>query len=167
MKQPVLLKQFEYTIPASALALAVVNKNHIVAEHLPLMKVTIDFENGVLKLQGDWQFMMAANKHNEASCSRYHRERVNIEASVYPELIINLSDPSSDGLVLPVEGSIKDGNFLSSCSGLIVIDNVRGFNELISSQWSISFYLYDLQFDECEIKFKLPLYQTSCNENNN
>ncbi len=167
MKQPILLTQFEYLIPVSAMALAAVKDNHTIAEHLPLMKVTIDFENGVLKLEGDWQFMMASNIHNEASWFTCHRERVKIETAIYPSLIVNLNDHNSDGLVLPLEGSIKDGNCLSSCSGLLIIDNVRGADDQISNQWNISFYLYDALFDDCEIKFKLPVYQTPFNKNYN
>jgi hypothetical protein len=158
MKGQLLLKQIEYFIPASSLAMAGLNENHIAAEHLPLMKVNIDFENGVFRLEGDWQFMMASNKYNEASSFSYHRERVKIETAVYPAFAINLNDPYCDGLVLPLEGSIKDGNYLGSCSGLLVIDNVRRSNGLISNQWNISFYLYDLQFEYCEIKFIIPVY---------
>ena len=163
MKKQLLLKQIEYFIPASPLAMAGLSKNHIAAEHLPLMKVSIDFENGSLKLEGDWQFMMASNKHNEASSFTYHRERVKIETAFYPAFAINLNDPYSDGLVFPAEGSIKESNCFGSCSGLLVIDNVRGSNGLIGNQWNISFYLYDLQFDFCEIKFRIPVYDQEIN----
>jgi len=158
MKEQLLLKQFSYSIPASALVLSGLRKNYFVAEHLPLMKVAIDFENGNLKLDGDWQFMMASNKHNEASWFTYHRERVKIETVVYPALAINLDDPYSDGLLFLLEGSIKDGKDLGSCSGLLAIDNIRGGNGLIRDQWNIGFYLYDAQFNDCEIEFKLPVY---------
>ena len=161
------LKQFNYSIPSSALALAGRKQNYIVAEHLPLMKVAIDFENGVLKLEGDWQFMMASNKHNEASWFGHHRERVVIEATIYPAVTIDLTDPECDGLVFPLEGNIKDRNHPGSCSGLLVMDNVRGNNGLMGNHWNISLYLYDAQFDDCEIKFKLPFYQSLINENNN
>ena len=161
------LKQFNYSIPASCLALAGMKENYIAAEHLPLMNVAIDFENGVLTLEGDWQFMIASNKHNEASWFGHHRERVKIETDIYPALPIDLDDPESDGLVFPLEGKITNGNHPGSCSGLLVIDNVRRHDGLTGNQWNISFYLYDAQFDDCEIKFKLPLYQTLFNENNN
>ncbi|MEP7374273.1 MAG: hypothetical protein ABI675_12835 [Chitinophagaceae bacterium] len=167
MKKSSLLKQFNYSIPSSALVLTGMKQNHIAAEHLPLMNVAIDFENGILKLEGDWPFMIASNKHNEASWFGHHRERVKIETTIYPAFAIDLNDPESDGLVFPLEGNIKDGNQPGSCSGLLVIDNVRRNNGLIGNHWNISFYLYDAQFDDCEIKFKLPLYQTLFNENNN
>lgn len=167
MKKQLLLKKFEYVIPASALSLAVVNRKYIPPAHLPLMKVIIDFENGQLKLEGDWQFMMTANKHNDANCLSFHRERVKIETSIYSKLVLDLDDPYSDGLVLPLEGSINDRSFASPCTGLLVIDNAGDSNRLISDQWAISFYLYDIQFDNSEIKFRLPLYQTMVDGKNN
>jgi hypothetical protein len=167
MKKPILLKQFKYSIPPCVNTIAGIKKNHIVAEHLPLMKVVIDFENGNLKLQGDWHFMMASNKYNEVGCSNNHKERVQIEATIQASSPINLNNPQNDGLVFPMDGTIKDGNSLGSCSGLVVLDNVRGLNGLISDQWNISFYLYDQQFNDCEIKFKLPIFITSDSENKN
>jgi hypothetical protein len=158
MKKQILLKKFEYSIPLSALVKAGLRKNHFVAERHPLMKVTIDFENGNLTLQGDWQFMMAYNKHSEKSWYSYHKERVKIETAIYPASVINLSDPNSDGLMFPLEGKIKDGNYLSACSGLLIVDNIRGIKGFASDRWNISCYIYDLQFDNCEIKFKLPVY---------
>lgn len=163
MKQQILLKQFEYAITVSSMALATVKDTHRVAEHLPLMKVNIDFENGILKLEGDWNFMMASNTHNESSWFTCHRERVKIETGIYSDTKIDLHDPYCDGLVFPLEGSIKDGNCLGTCTGLLVIDNIRGSNGLISTQWNISFYLYDAQFDDYEIKFKLPVYSMEIN----
>ena len=167
MKKPTLLKQFKYSIPPSVIALAEANKNHITTEHLPLMKVVIDFENGNLKLQGDWHFMMASNKYNEPGCSNNHKERVQIETTIHASSPINLKDPENDGLVFPMDGTIKDGNSLGACSDLVVLGNVRGLNGLISDQWNISFYLYDQQFNDCEIKFKLPIFITSDSENKN
>lgn len=167
MKRPILLKQFRYSIPPSVFALTRVKKSHFVAEHIPLMKVVIDFENGDLKMQGDWHFMMTSNKHNEATWFDYHKERVQIEAAIYASVAINLNDPENDGLVFPLEGRIRDGKYVGSCSGLLVLDNARGWNGLISDQWNISIYLYDLQFNDCEIKFKLPVYTTTGNKNSN
>ena len=158
MGKQILLKQFEYAIPASALALAGIKGKHIVAEHLALMKVNIDFENGTLALEGDWQFLMASNKHNEASWFRHRRERVKIETSLYPAFAINLNDEESDGLMCPLQGSIKDGNCIAECSGLLIVDNVRTHSGFLSNQWNISFYIYDMLFDKCEIRFTLPVF---------
>lgn len=167
MKSALFLKQFEYAIPPSALALVSLKDNHIVAQFLQLMHVVFDFEDGIMKLEGNWQFMMSSNKHNEANWFTCHRDRVKIEAAIFPALPINLCDPASDGLVLPIEGNINDGESIGACSGLIVIDNVRGKDGLCSNQWNISFYIYDLQFDYCEISFRIPVYQSEINELNN
>jgi len=141
MKKSSVLKQFKYLIPSSALVLAGMKKNYIANGHFPLMKVAIDFGNGVLKLEGDWQFMMAKNRHNEANWFSHHRKRVKIEAAIYPAMTLDLDDPESDGLVFSLEGKIKDGNHLGSCSGLLAVDNVRGNSGLIGNNWRISFYL--------------------------
>jgi hypothetical protein len=158
MKKPILLKQFKYSIPPSVIALTGVEKNYAVAEHLPLMKVAIDFENGNLELEGDWHFMMASNKYNEAGGSDYHKGRVQIETAIYASSPINLDDPENHGLVFPLDGTIKDSNYLTACSGLLILDSVPGFHKRTGSQWNISFYIYDLQHDNCEIKFKLPIF---------
>ena len=160
MKKQNLLKHFSYSIPASALLFAGFKGDHIPPEHLPLMKVAIDFENGILRLEGDWRFMMASNRHNEASWFTYHRERVKIETALYPAFAINLDDPGSDGLLFLLEGSIKENSSRSGCSGLLVTDKSRGSrsNGAFSDQWNISLYLYHTQIDNCEIKFKLPFY---------
>lgn len=158
MKKQLLLKQFEYSIPYSALVAAGVKSNHFFAEHLPLMKVTVDFENGKLKLDGDWRFMLAANKHNEASRFGCDRDRVKIETAIYPACVINLNDPYSNGLMFPLEGNINDGNSLSTASGLLILDNVTAGNGLMSNQWNTSFYIYDAAYNDCEIKFQLPVY---------
>jgi hypothetical protein len=102
--------------------------------------------------------MMAANRHNEVSCFTCHRERVKIETAICPAVIINPDDPNNDGLVFAIEGSIRDGDCISGGSGLLVIDNIPGSNGPASGQWNISFYPYEEQTDDCEIKFKLPVY---------
>lgn len=167
MYQPLFLKKFEYSIPSTSFIVAGLKENHFVAQHLSLMKVCIDFENKHLKLEGDWTFMIDSNRHNEDSWFRYERGRVKIETSIYSDGKINLNDPYSQGLVFPLKGFIKDANCISSCTGLLILDNVRKGNGRMSSQWNISFYLYDVLFDDCEIKFILPIYQSHFNEYNN
>jgi hypothetical protein len=53
MKQQMLLRQFDYSIQASALIVAGWKQDEINGEHLSLMSVTIDFENGKGDLEGD------------------------------------------------------------------------------------------------------------------
>jgi hypothetical protein len=158
MAQHLLLKKFQYAIPSSALAFAMIDKKHVVSNHLPLMKVVIDFENGVLQLEGDWHFMMAVNRHNEQSWFLHHRERVKIELLIYPASPVNLADDANDGIMCPLQGSIKDGNCTGACSGLLIMDKKLTDNGINSNQWDLSFYIYDAAFDECEIKFRLPVY---------
>lgn len=166
MKQQ-LLRKFQYTIPSSAVTIAAGKENYFVAEHLPLLKVSINFEEGVLQLEGDWNFMMNANKHNDGKWFSYHRERVKVKMSINPATPVNLNDPFADGLIIPMEGSIKDEICFSACTGLLVIDHVSGKNDEYINQWDLSFYIYDNQFDGSEIRFKLPIQLSLYNENNN
>lgn len=167
MDKPIFLKRLEYAIPATADALAEISPGRVVTEQAPLMKVNIDFEKSILKLEGDWQLIIASNNYHEKSWLSYHRERVKIKTSIYPGAVINLNDPKFDGLVFVLEGSIKDGKVKGSCSGILVVENTRANNGSLSDHWNVIFYLYDLQFDEWEIKFKLPVYINKLNESNN
>ena len=92
MKKQFLLREFRYSIPSAALVVSATKDNHVVAEHLPLMSVCFDFEKGEIKLEGDWQFMMATNKHNEANWFTCHRNRVKITADISGVSPINLCD---------------------------------------------------------------------------
>jgi len=87
--------------------------------------------------------------------------------AIYPTLTIDLADPYSDGLVFPMEGSIQDSIYDSSCNGLLIIDKVKDTKGQFYSYWNISYFIYDVQVDDCEIKFKLPLYITQFDFNNN
>ena len=72
MKQQMLLSKFDCAIPGTQKSLAIVKGNHRVTDHLPLMNVKIDFEKSMLKIEGDWNFMIAKNIHNEASWFKCH-----------------------------------------------------------------------------------------------
>lgn len=167
MKKQSLLKQFYYSIPASVLVTADSKLSHAFSEQLPLMAVSFDFENGKMKLEGEWDFMMASNRHNEANWFTAKRNRVKIIMDIVPAAVINISNDETDGMVLPIEGYINDGESIGGCSGLIVIDNVKQNKEHLSNLWDISFYVYDLQYEFCEIKFKLPLNINSLDEHIN
>ena len=162
-----LFKQFEYSIPSRVNTIAGRKQNHIVAEHLPLMNALIDFENGNLKLQVDCDLMMASNKDNEPGRSGRYKGRVQVETAIHASSVINLDDPGNDGLIFLLEGTIKDDNHLGSCSGLLMFDNLPLLKGLNSDTWTISLYLYDLQLDNCEITFKLPVFTTSADGNKN
>jgi hypothetical protein len=158
MQNPILLKQFEFSMPPAAFNLAGNTEDMDVPQHLPVMSVRIDFENGKLMLEGDWQFLVQSNKHNSSKWLMYHSSRVQIQTSIYPETTINLSTTDADGLVFPLEGFLRDENGLAGTSGLLIVDNEKNTKGAMSNWWNISFYLYDYQFDVCEIKYKLPLF---------
>ena len=158
MKKQSVLKYFEYRIQPPAMALAQTGRKHIAIQHLPLMKVAFDFEKGKMKLEGDWNFMINVNKHNEANYFTQNRERVRIDASILPVFPINFCDPATDGLMLPLEGTINDGESIGDCTGLVVLDMLPGTGKPAMGQYQVSFYIYELQYEFCEIKFRIPLY---------
>lgn len=159
MKEQSMLRQLQYKSTTNTLATAENKTAHITGGHLPLVKVSIDFEEGKLFLKGDWQYIVAANKHNANSWYMYHREQVTINATIFEARPINLNHAENDGLMFPLEGSIKDGSCIGNCSGLLVVDNVRNRNGQLGKQWNVTFYLYDTLYNNCEITFKLPVYQ--------
>jgi|SRR5688500_1374317 len=163
-----ILSNFEYVVvPSISMISFVKTAGDPVAEHLPLMLVKINFEYGKLVLEGDWRFLVASNRHADPFWFSLHSRRVGIEAKIYPAGVIDLDEYKNDGLVFAVEGIIKDGSSLNSCSGIIVLDKIRMLTGIPTHKWDISFYLYDYQVDNCEIKFKLPVYTTSGKRNNN
>jgi len=162
------LSNFEYVvIPSVSMVSFVKTARHPVAGHLPLMMVKINFKDGKLILEGDWHFLVASNRQANPYWFSLHSGRVGIEADIYPAGVVDLDDHNNDGLVFPVEGIIKDGSSSNSCSGLIMLDRIKTMTEVSTHEWNISFYLYDYEVDNCEIKFKLPVYTTSDNWNNN
>jgi len=167
MKKSTLLKQFEYSILPSAIALIGRKKNYVVAEHLPLLNIVIDFEHGNLKLEGDWNFMMTSNKFYESRWFDHHMERVHIETDILSSSVINLSDSANEGFAFSLEGIVRDGNYITAFPGLLILENVRGLNGRITEQWNLTLYLSDLQFNGCEIKFELPIYIKRGNEDKN
>src|SRR5688500_280699 len=110
MKTTTLLQRFEFAIMrAASLVSLYENENYPVADHLPLMRVDIDFAKGRLLLDGDWQFLVAANVHARSEWFSYHKGRVTIDVSFFQSSVIDLSDPFSNGIVLTSEGLINDG----------------------------------------------------------
>jgi hypothetical protein len=157
MTTQTILKQLDYTIPVSSMALSLLPTNQTYAWHLPLMKLNVDFEQGTLFMEGDWSYLVLSNRNNDAKNHYKGRGRVQIESYIYSSQPINLKDVGSDGLMLPIEGVIKDGLSTGSCSGMLIIDNDRTRHGMISNNWSIHVYLYDPQFNDTEIKCKLSL----------
>ncbi|HMF72070.1 MAG TPA: hypothetical protein VK616_11370 [Flavitalea sp.] len=163
-----IISSFEYTaVPSVTMASFVKTARRPVAGHLPLMLVKINFKDGKLILEGDWHFLVASNKHTNPYWFSLHSGRVGVVADIYPAGVIDLDDYNNDGLVFQMEGIIKDGSSLNSCSGLIVLDKIRTSTGISTHKWDISFYLYDYEVNNCEIKLKLPVYTTNDNRNNN
>ena len=162
MKQNLVLNTFEYSIVPSSVMMPdmCMNETGFMLQQLPLLSVWIDFEKGVFKVEGDWHYMVASNKHSGASWYSFRKGRVKIEASLFKSFMVNVNteEYKNDGMVFPFKGTINDGNSPGNCSGLIVINDNNGGNCLLNNQWSILFCLYDCQFDSCEIIFKLPVY---------
>lgn len=168
MKTTTLLHCFEFAImPAASLVSLHGNENHPVATHLPLMRVNIDFEKSRLLLDGEWQFLVAANVRARSKWFSYHEARVTVDLSLFHATVIDLSDPFNDGIVIVADGIINDGSSINSCSGMVILDKSAHPQKPGYHNWDITFYLYDYQEDKCEIKFRLPLYLNTVNEINN
>ena len=159
MKNTVLFKTFNYAIvPAKEIAGLELTSKQPEDKQVPLVNIDIDFEQENFRLEGDWQYMMASNRHAEKNWFTCHHQRVSIEASIYPGISIDLSDDNNDGLVFIIEGTIRDQETTDSCSGLLVLDKRTGGNETTAGKWDISFYLYDIAHDNCEIAFRFPVH---------
>jgi len=160
MNGPLFLKQYAFSVPMplAAQPASIKKHNKVSSRHLFLLKVVIDFENGSFRLEGDWQFIVAANRDRETAWLNFHSKRIFIDAAIYPARSVDLEDNENDSLILLLEGRIEESKEPGSCSGLLIVDcNGHGNGP----KWTISFYPYDLQRGHCEIKFRLPVYITS------
>src|ERR1051325_6283570 len=124
MNGPLFLKQYAFSVPMPLPARldSIQKHNKIFNKHLPLLNVVIDFENGNFRLEGDWQFIVAANRDSETAWLTFHSERIFIDAAIYPAHSIDLQDDKNDSVILPIAGRIEEGKELGSCSGLLIVD---------------------------------------------
>jgi hypothetical protein len=161
------LRQFHYSV--SSAALAVSEENHVdqPTDQRPLLNVVIDFEKGELLLEGFYAFIMGFNPQYQLNRYRPKAERLNIRASMHPARSLDLLDPLSNGTVCKLKGIINDEHCRSLCSGLLVIDTIGEKVGLYQEQWNIKLFLYDIQFDNCELQFKLPLFLHAYNDLDN
>lgn len=166
MEKKIPLSYFAYSVTSSTVIATTKNGagSPLFSTPLPLAEIVIDFEHGHFILEGDWHFMMAANRHVEQSWFGFHRERVKIEVSIYPSMIPDLSDEKNDGLAFALDGTLKDGEGTGDCFGLLVLENAERQVGCLSSEWNITFYLYDALNDDCEIRMKLPVHAASPQE---
>ena len=164
MKKPVLFKTFSYAVvPAAEIMNNVPAENQAAGKPASLVNVDIDFEQENFRLEGDWQYMMASNRHAEQTWFACHQQRVSIEASIFPGITIDLADDNNDGLVFIIEGIIRDEGTADTCSGLLVLDKTASGHET-PGKWDISFYLYDNAHGDCEIAFRFPVYGRGAND---
>ena len=155
MEVPILLKTCNHEVFTSAV---IAGKELCDSAQPSLLTATINFELGSFRLEGDWQFMMTANKHAQPEWSNCYSERITVDASIYPGLTIDLSDDENDGAVFILEGNIRDNDNLAACSGLLVLDKITEGCKQAAGKWNISFYIYDNGNEDCEIAFKIPVY---------
>ena len=161
MKDKLRLNNFEYSIvPSAMIPETPVTDDAAFVQQLPLLNVRVDFKKGIFNIEGDWKYMVAANRHAERNWYSFHKGRVKVEALLRRGLVINIDDQTTDGMVFPFKGKITDGNSTGSCSGLLVINNDEKDR---NGHSSIVLYLYHYQVDSCEIIFKLPVYAQGIN----
>jgi hypothetical protein len=161
------LRRFQYSVSSSALAVLEENLPEQHSDRRPLLNVVIDFEKGDLSLDGCYAFIMAFNQQDRLQRRRPKAERLKIHAALHPACSLDLHDPLSNGTVCTLKGIISDEHCRSLCSGLLVIDTMGEKLGLYQEQWNIKFFLYDIQFDNCELQFKLPLFLHAFNDNDN
>ena len=153
-----ILKQYDYAITASSVVLPEFEKyKKTAAEKGSLLRVIIDFENGRLRLQGNGPFF-TGNSDRPAGSRRW--ENVVIDVDIHPALLIALDDGASDGLCFGLEGRVCHGSRAQPCSGLLFIDAFPD-HQALGLRWYITFYLYDDQRADWELRFTLPVYVTT------
>jgi hypothetical protein len=163
MKQPIYLKNFEYSIPSSEKDFNPSGNLYrdYLQMHLPLVKVNIDFVNKYLFLEGNGIQAKTLSSKTELTRFDFERERIKVNANIYCGLDINLSGSSNEGLVFLLEGIIDDGESTNPCTGLLVIDHRESSHESGGNEWDLRVCLYDN--DEKEIKLELVLCSLSQN----
>ncbi|HEV3222035.1 MAG TPA: hypothetical protein VGZ90_04115 [Puia sp.] len=165
MKQPVYLKSFEYSIPASENYFNDRSNLHgdYLKMHSPLVKISIDFVNKCLFLESNGIQSKALSSKTELSRFAFEKERIKVNAHIYCGLDISLSGSSNEEMVFLLEGIVDDGESKNPCSGLIVIDGRTNIRESGGKEWDIRISLYDNNNDEREIKLDLMMYSVSQN----
>jgi hypothetical protein len=165
MKQPIYLKSFEYSIPASEKDLnhrGILYRDYF-KMHLPLVKVNIDFEHKYLVLESNGFPTKCPLSKSALTRFEYGKERIKVNANIYCGLNINLSRSSGDELVFFLEGIMDDGESKNPCSGLLVIETATSIYESGGKEWDLRVYLYDNNNEDKEIKLDLMMYSLSQN----
>jgi hypothetical protein len=157
MNQQSLLKQFEYSIPLTSASFADPLQTNGNVKHSSLFKLKIDFAAGILNFEGYRKYITVTNFHKRSYLINSNNGRLKIEAVIFPSTTINLNDPEADGMIFPMKGHVENANCLVPCSGFLLIEKTRAPHRYLRDLWNISCYIYDTQFTDFEITFKLPL----------
>jgi hypothetical protein len=123
---------------------------------LSLLDVKIDFAAGRLVLEAHKPSIIPCNRHKERQGLLVSRKRVQIQMSIFDCGAIDLNDPSNNGLIFPLEGSIVDCSIQGSCIGMLVFKN-KFYHTKDGSYWLLAFYIYDSLANYGEIRFDLPI----------
>jgi hypothetical protein len=151
MKQPILLKRFEYCIPAPG------------ADVNGMEKVSIDFEKRKLSLTGDVVLVPDRSRKARRAHSTCARERIEVRATIYPGFTGALTGFSADELIFSLEGIMQDSKKINSCSGLLVLEYLTNGQGSEGREWHATLYLYDDKSNGREIKRRLTMYCPSAN----
>ena len=156
MRQKNLLNHFEYKSYDSFGIKNNQNSRTCTRNHSPSVEVKIDFASGNLVMHADWKFIIQHHLSKEQQTLVANKNRVQIQMDISPRGVIDLSDISSNGLLLPLEGNILYEFFSNACTGMLVLEN-KSHNMQDNNLWRLTFYIYD-STDHGEIKFELPLF---------
>lgn len=164
MKQPHLLKRFEYSVPSNFQN--TVNgyggrKSQLRDMHLPQVNVSIDFETKTLLLEGNSGLMVPAVQKPKLKRSARNYGRISVNAAIQSGVSFELADLANDELVYSLDGTINDGESITSCSGLLMLDSEIKMDGTGGREWCLYLYLYDDFNVEREIKLKLAMYSVS------
>jgi hypothetical protein len=158
MKQMLPLRTIEYNVPSPAESASLPAGRKMQHEHPDhLLKVQIDFQSGQFQMEGNWDFIMGSNSQAEQHWFGFHRQRVRLNATIYPGEAIDLADAST-GAAFAIEGMLSDQDGEIEYAGLLLMDPVKENKTPGTKCWNISLYLYNNESDDCEIKLKWPFY---------
>jgi hypothetical protein len=164
MKQPVYLKSFEYSIPASDRDFNDNGNSYLGLEmHLPLVKVSIDFENKYLFIESNGNPVTTPSNKMELIKFDFDKKRIRVNANICCGRNINLSASVDEDLVFILEGIIDDGEYAHPCTGLLIIENGEAAHQSGNNEWDLKVHLFDDINEEKEINLGLIISSLSQN----
>ena len=157
MKKHFLLRQYQYTLPASALEISGISDRTPRLRHASgnLVEVSFDFEKGQLHVRGKWQRKKDDNKSEQQPFCDTTLENFIISTEIFPQAIVALREGSDQLFYL--KGQVKGAGYKTKCTGFLMIGCNRG-SFPPSYGWRISVYLYEEEQEPTEIRFNVPVY---------